>query len=97
MANARSGNTHSIDATGVLSSDPCKIAMVLVTATAATAILELRDAAGSVVKLNLRAATSGDTAVFDFALNPIFCPNGLKVQTLTNCIAFVVYNQNGGA
>lgn len=91
MANARSGNTHSVDSTGVLVSDACKIAQVLVTATAASAILELRDAAGSIVKLNLRVAASGDTGVFDFALNPVFCPNGLKVQTLTNCIAFVVY------
>lgn len=97
MANARSGNTHSIDATGVISADSCRIAMVLVTATAASAILELRDAAGTIVKLNLRVAISGDTGVFDFALAPIFCPNGLKVQTLTNCIAFIVYNNGSGA
>jgi hypothetical protein len=93
MANARSGNSHYVDSTGTLSSDACKIAGVIVTATAANAILALQDAAGSVNKTNLRVATSGDTVFFNFAASPIFCPNGLKASTVTNAIVTIIYTQ----
>ena len=93
MANARSGNSHYVDSTGTLSSDSCKIAGVIVTATAASAILALQDAAGSVNKANLRVATSGETKHFDFSQTPIFCPNGLKASTVTNAIVVVIYTQ----
>ncbi len=93
MANTRSGNSHYVDSTGVLETAAMKIAGVLVTATGANAVVAIADSAGTTAKLNLRVATSGECTHFDFALIPILFPNGVKVTTLTNAIATVIYTQ----
>jgi hypothetical protein len=92
VANVRSGNSHYVDSTGVLASNDVRIVAVVVTATAANAIVAIGDEAGTTDKLNLRVATSGASQVFDFSSTPIYFPNGVKVTTLTNAIATVIYN-----
>lgn len=97
MANQRSSNTTYVDSTGVLTTDKnVKIAGVILTATAANAVLVLQDSDGATNKLNLRLATSGDSQHFDFSQTPIHFANGVKVSTLTNAIATVVYTSSGG-
>ena len=91
MANVRSGNSHYVDATGVLESEACSITGVVLTATSANAVLELADSAGTTKKLNLRVATSGESRHFNFSEASIYFPNGIKVATLTNAIATVLY------
>jgi hypothetical protein len=92
MANARFGNTHYVDASGVLTSNlNQKVAGVIVTATAASAILALADSGGTDNQLNLRVATSGETVHFDFSAAPIVFPNGIKAVTVTNAICTLIY------
>lgn len=90
MANARSANIHYVDTTGVLTTKRVFVAGVVVTATAASAIVNIQDSAGTNSLLNLRVATSGETEVFTFSA-PLVFPNGIKVSTLTNAIASVIY------
>lgn len=92
MANVRSGNSHYVDATGVLATGSTRVVGVIVTATAASAIVAIGDSAGTTAKLNLRVATSGASQFFDFSTSPILFPNGVNVTTLTNAIATVIYN-----
>ncbi len=92
MANVRSGNSHYVDATGVLASGNVKVIGVVVTATNTNAVVAIADSAGTTAKLNLRVATSGTTEFFNFADTPILFPNGVNVTTLTNAIVTVIYN-----
>jgi hypothetical protein len=93
MANVSAGNSSYVDATGVLKSDKgTKVAYVVLTATAANAVLVLQDNAGTPVnKCNFKVATDGSSQTFDFSSNPIVFPNGVKASTVTNAIALVVY------
>ncbi len=93
MANVRTGNTHYVDATGVLEAEGCRVAQFLVTATAASAVVVITDNAASPKnKLNLKLATDGETKQFDFSDSPLSFPAGLRVGTLTNAILMVVYS-----
>ena len=94
MANAKSGNSVYIDSTGSLETDSTVVVGVILTATAANAVLALTNSAGTVNKLNLRVPTSGDTVHFDFAQSPIHFPAGIAVGTLTNAIATLIYTRN---
>lgn len=91
MANVRSGNTHWVDALGVLTSDSVKVAGITVTATAANAQVGLADSAGTTSKIELRVATSGETKHFDFSASPLIFPTGMKVTALANANATVIY------
>ncbi len=92
MANARNGNSHYVDATGVLETSNCKVAAVTIWASAANAILILTDNAASPVnKVKLGLATAGDTQHYNFTDSPITFPAGLKVGTLTNAIVTIIY------
>jgi hypothetical protein len=93
MANAQNANTFYIDATGALNTRRTSVYYVVVTATAANAILELVTSGNDTKKANLRVATSGDSAVFDFTSKPILFPDGVKVGTLTNAVATLIYNE----
>lgn len=92
MANVRSGNCHYVDSTGTLDSAAVRVAAVVLTATGASAVLELTAADGTTKQLNLRVATSGETKHFDFSTKVLSFPAGLRVTTLTNAIATIVYN-----
>lgn len=92
MANVRSGNSHYVDSTGALTTEtPTKLAGVVLIATAANAVLVLRDYDGTVTKLELRLATSGDSQHFDFSNTPVFFPNGINATTVTNARAILIY------
>lgn len=95
MANVRRGPLHFVDTAGILSEDQnVKLAYVLITATASSAVLELADSDGTVL-LSLALATDGDSQQFDFSNNPLVFSKGLKAQTVTNCTATVVYTNKG--
>jgi hypothetical protein len=88
MANVVNGNTLYIDSTGTaVTQKDVFITHVTLTATSASAVLLLRDLTTAANKADLRVATSGATEVFDFSDNPMRFPNGIVVQTLTNCVA----------
>ncbi len=96
MANVRSGNTHYIDSTGSLTAENnVKVRQVIITPTSANAVLTLSDSAGTTTKIQVRAATSGESRSFEFPV-PVIFPNGINVTTLTNCVAMLVYNGTGG-
>jgi hypothetical protein len=90
VANVRTGNTHYVDSTGNLGTDPEIVLGFLLTATSANAIANIQDT-GSNNKINLRVATSGDTKLFDLSQSPLTFPKGVKVSTLTNAILTVIY------
>lgn len=99
MANAVNGNTVYIDSTGDVSigtDKNIKVLYITITPTAASAVLALDDnaAAGDVTKLDLRVATDGDSKMFDFSRKPIVFPNGINVQTVTNCNAMLVLDRS---
>lgn len=91
MANVRSGNSHYVDSTGQLRDDACRISKIICTATGGAGALELRDGADSVKKIDIRVDTASKTQMLDFGVDPMFCPTGLYVHTLTNCIACILY------
>jgi len=98
VANVRNLNTDYVDSTGTLNSGKAaKVVYIIVTATSASAVLLLTDtASGNPKKLNLRVADANSTQVFDFSNSPIVFPNGVRVETLTNAVATVVYTTSGG-
>lgn len=101
MANARSANTFYIDTQHSGASDALDVANirvthVVVTATASNGRLVLQDYATSAVKADLRCATSGESAIFDFADNPLVFAGGIKAATLSNAIATCVLQEGRG-
>lgn len=96
MANYRSGNIHFVDSTGALRSDKnVKVAKIIITATGANAVLELRDSSDTNVLMELRNATSGTSQEIDFLVPALF-PNGVYAHTLTNAKAVLIYTQGSG-
>jgi hypothetical protein len=91
VANVRQGNSHWVEATGSLESSRSVVYGVIVTATAASAVVVIQDSAGSNTKLDLRVATSGESKHFDFSHSPISFPKGINVSTLTNAKCMVIY------
>jgi len=100
MANVRNANTFYIDTQHI--SDPdaldeknIKANYITLTATAANGRIVLADNnSNEILKLDLRVATSGDTAYFDFSDKPILFPNGIRVKTLSNAVATVVVGES---
>jgi len=68
---------------------------VIITPTSGNAVLTLEDTTTTALKLQVRAATSGDTKYFDFSAAPIVFPTGITVDTLTNCVATLVVRRQG--
>jgi len=100
MANTRNGNTFYIDTSvETVSTDKNqRIAYVVLTATAANGRIVLADpsVSGNPPKVDLRVAVSGTTEVFDFSRLPLYFPNGMRVNILTNALATLVMTQSGG-
>jgi len=95
MANVRNANTIYIDtASSAISVPGLKISYVVLTPTSANAVLVLQDSATSANKVDLRAATSGVSVVFDFSETPLVFPNGIVASTLTNCTATCVITES---
>lgn len=95
MANTRRGNVHYVDSTGTLTSKlEDKVAGIIYTATAATAVIELSDTADAVI-LKIQEPTSGTTHQLDFTRAPLAVgPKGLKCKTLTNAVFTLIYTSS---
>jgi hypothetical protein len=101
MANVRSANTFYIDTQYSVAADELavkniRVLGVTVTATAASAIIVLADSSTATNKLDLRVATSGDSAHFDFSDSPVVFPNGIRPKTLTNALVTVIVEESRG-
>jgi hypothetical protein len=94
MANVQIGNSWYIDTAYASAADDLarrvSVYYIVVTATAAGAILVLSDPSSSSVKVELRVPTSGSSQVFRFDQLPLVFPNGVRVTTLTNAKATLI-------
>lgn len=96
MANTSNGNTLYIDSTGTINyTSNIKVLYILLTATSSNAILKLQDVNTLDLKLDLRVSTSGESKLFDFSNTPIFFPNGIIINTLTNATASLIIKKQG--
>lgn len=95
MANVNNGNTLFIDSTGNVSDTRGLTAKhVIVTATAASASLILRDQdTGNSSKLRVDIASAGSVVHLPLEEHGIYFPNGVNVGTATNCVATLVYRR----
>lgn len=92
MANAVTTSTMYVDSTGSLNARPTLIYAISVTATTSNAVLELADATSDTKKIELRVATSGTSELFHFRENPLYFAGGVQVDTATNVVATLIYN-----
>ena len=95
MANLQTGNLYYIDATGSLAKPGIRVHSLLVTATAASAIVKLKDSTIAGTLVDARVATSGSSEHFWFD-PPMVFPSGLEVSTCTNAVATAVIDYNRG-
>jgi len=99
MANAVNGNTIKIDSTGTISITGKNIIVtcLIVTATANAAIFELEDSDGvtDVDKIRVAVDIANKTESLDLTAGPIVFPNGIKVKTVTNCEATLIFKRVG--
>jgi len=94
MANAANGNTLYIDSTGAVGpTKNVRISGIFMTSTAATASLILRD--GSTNKARYDIAAANTTEYFDVSAVPMYFPNGVTVNTVTNCVATLIFSRGG--
>ena len=102
MANVQNGNSFYIDTAHVTDGDDLTrknvlVAYVTVTATAANGRIVLGDAGNDPqTKLDLRVVTSGASQVFRYDQAILIFPNGIRVMTLTNAVATVIFKNAGG-
>lgn len=90
MANQQSGNMIYADSLGPLTSDKSvRLGGVVITATAAAASFVLRDATVSALKLRFDLPAAGTEQFSFLTSHPIF-PNGITVETITNCVATLI-------
>lgn len=102
MANIQNGNSFYIDTAHVTDADDLTrknvlVAYVVVTATAANGRIVLGDAGTDPqTKLDLRVAALGTSQLFRYDAAPIIFPNGIRVMTVSNAVATVVFKNAGG-
>ncbi len=99
MANQRSGSVLYVSATG--SSDITQnvyVTRIVLTPTSAGAVLLLKNSLPSPqTKLDLRAATSGESKDLNLTDTPMLFENGITVSTLTNCVATIFTSETGSS
>lgn len=101
MANVNSGNTWYIDSvgslvsTGISSNPSTKLYCLILTPTAANGRIVLSDPVNGYVKMDFRAAVSGESNVLDLTMYPATFPNGVEVTTLTNAVATLIVAAGG--
>lgn len=97
MANARRGNLHYIDSTGVLTVKiEDKIAGIILTSTTNNASITFQtDADDDQTILTLKEPTSGLSQYFDFTAAPLMVGlKGLQVSAISNCVCTLIYTQS---
>lgn len=89
-------NTWYIDGTDTLSDNGnIRVSEILLTPTAANAVLLLADNnSAPSTKIDLRAAVSGETRQFSFSERPLIFQKGVKVVTLTNAVATIIFERS---
>lgn len=95
MANVQCGNMYYINTTGSLAKPGIRVHSVLLTATAATALLQLKDTTVVGTLVDARVATDGASELFVFD-PPLTFPNGLEVVAMTDGVATAVIDVNRG-
>lgn len=99
MANQRSGNILYVDSTGSadITSTVYVIGIVLTpTAAGGRIVLANRLSAGQ-TKIDLRAATSGESKDLDLTTRPMIFEDGINVSTLSNAVATIFTSTTGKA
>ena len=96
MANQQTGNLYYIDSTGSLAKQALRVYSIVVTATSANAVLQLKDASIAGTLVDLRVAAAGASQSFFYRDQPLLFPNGLEVVAATNCVATAVVDFNRG-
>ena len=97
MANVRNSNTFYIDTQYSAASDELaikniKVVYAIVTATAGNGRVVLGDSSVA-TKIDLREATSGATAYFDFSDKPLVFSTSIRPTTLTNAVVTLVIEE----
>ena len=88
MAITRSGNMIYVDTTGsAIAEKSVRLAHLIITATAAASLI-LKDPTVTALKLRWDIAAAGSQEIA-FPVPPVF-PNGIEVDTITNCVATLV-------
>jgi hypothetical protein len=95
---ARTGNVWFVQATetGALSNTVgVRLAHIIVVPTGASANIILKDTVTGVKFFHGKVASADDTEHFPFEQVPIFCPNGITVDTISNCDIILVLHPGG--
>jgi hypothetical protein len=99
MANTKTGNVWYVDTAYSAATDDntdnIVVGSVVLTTTAASGRIILKDPKTGAIKLDLKHPTDADSKHFDFSANPIICPNGLRASTLTNAVATIILLRGG--
>lgn len=90
MANVVTGNSIYLDSTGTPLSTKARVFKLILTPTSANGILILTS---GTMKVDVRAATSGESKVVDFGEHPLLFESGITVDTITNANATLIYNK----
>ena len=97
MANAKASNVWDVNATGALTTDKSHLLFgVIMTATGASASLVLTEASGGATKFRYDIANDETSEFINLGETPIFFSQGMYVQTLTNCVAQLIYGKVQG-
>lgn len=98
MANARSGNTYYIDTQYATNEELAvknlKVLGVVVTSTAAGAILSLTDS--GTAKFTFKVAADLSSQYFNFSDSPVLFQTSVRPTTLTNAVATVIIQESSG-
>lgn len=103
MANIRNSNTFYIDTVYAADSDGTELLVknimvpyITVTTSNATNQLVLADATTGLTKISIKIPTSLTTQTINFKDYPMLFPNGIRVKTLTACVATCIVVESRG-
>lgn len=99
MANSRSGNVYYVDTayTATVATLPelaisnLRVHYIIITSSSTNAICTVTDNGTS--KLDLRATATHQSEIFDFSEFPINFTTSIRITTLTNCTAMIVFEE----
>jgi hypothetical protein len=102
MANTKNAGSWYVDTQYSSASDDLSagssvtVTAIVVSATAANGRIVLADANNAAqTRIDLRVATSGTTELFPLKDTPLNFPSGVRIATLSNCVATVIGTVSG--